>query len=63
MHCRRLTRLTNAFSKKLDNFKVAVALNFAYYNFVKAHGALKMTPAMAGHPLRVTMAVQVRLRK
>lgn len=47
MHCRRLTRLTNAFSKKFENFQAAVALNFAYYNFVKTHGALKMTPAMA----------------
>ena len=47
MHCRRLTRLTNAFSKKFDNFKAAVALNFAYYNFVKTHGAIRMTPAQA----------------
>ncbi len=47
MHCRRLTRLTNAFSKKLDNFKAAVALNFAYYNFVKRHITIRMTPAMA----------------
>jgi IS1 family transposase len=47
MHCRRLTRLTNAFSKKFENFEAAVALNFAYYNFVKTHKALKMTPAMA----------------
>lgn len=47
MHCRRLTRLTNAFSKKLENFKAAVALNFAYYNFVKVHGAIRCTPAMA----------------
>lgn len=47
MHVRRLTRLTNAFSKKLENFKAAIALHFAYYNFVKAHGALKCTPAMA----------------
>jgi len=35
MHCRRPTRLSNAFSKKLENFKAAVALNFAYYNFVE----------------------------
>ena len=35
MHCRRLTRLTNAFSKKFENFEAAVALNFAYYNFVQ----------------------------
>jgi IS1 family transposase len=47
MHCRRLTRLTNAFSKKFENFEAAVALNFAYYNFCKTHKALRMTPAMA----------------
>jgi IS1 family transposase len=47
MHCRRLTRLTNAFSKKFENFQAAVALNFAYYNFCKIHGSLRMTPAMA----------------
>lgn len=48
MHMRRLTRLTNAFSKKLDNFKSAVSLHFAYYNFVRVHKSLRMTPAMAG---------------
>jgi IS1 family transposase len=47
MHCRRLTRLTNAFSKKFENFEAAVALNFAYYNFIKTHGAIRMTPAQA----------------
>jgi IS1 family transposase len=47
MHLRRLTRLTNAFSKKLDNFKAAISLHFAYYNFVKRHTSLRMTPAMA----------------
>lgn len=47
MHMRRLTRLTNAFSKKLKNFKAAVALHFVYYNFVKSHNTLRMTPAMA----------------
>lgn len=47
MHCRRLTRLTNAFSKKLENFKAAVALNFAYYNLVKVNTAIKTTPAVA----------------
>jgi IS1 family transposase len=47
MHCRRLTRLTNAFSKKFENFQAAVSLNFAYYNFVKSHGAIRMTPAQA----------------
>ncbi|HXC36852.1 MAG TPA: IS1 family transposase [Candidatus Acidoferrales bacterium] len=47
MHCRRLTRLTNAFSKKFENFQAAVALNFTYYNFCKTHKALRMTSAMA----------------
>lgn len=48
MHVRRLTRLTNAFSKKLDSFKAAVALHFAYYNFVRLHKTIRMTPAIAG---------------
>jgi IS1 family transposase len=47
LHMRRLTRLTYAFSKKLENFEAAVALHFAYYNLVRTHGSLKMTPAMA----------------
>jgi IS1 family transposase len=47
MHCRRLTRLTNAFSKKWENFVAAVALNFAYYNFCKRHITVKTTPACA----------------
>jgi IS1 family transposase len=46
MHCRRLTRLTNAFSKKLENFQAAIALSFAYYNFCKRHTAIKTTPAV-----------------
>ena len=44
---RRLTRLTLAFSKKRENFEAAVALHFAYYNFVKRHNTLRCTPAMA----------------
>ena len=47
MCIRRLTRLTNAFSRKLENLEAAIALYFAHYNFVKIHGALGMTPAMA----------------
>jgi len=39
--------LTNAFSKKLENFEAAVAMDFAYYNFCKTHKTLRMTPAMA----------------
>src|SRR5438552_12438104 len=47
LHMRRLTRLTLAFSKKLENFTAAVALHFAYYNFVKRHNSLRCTPSMA----------------
>ncbi len=47
MHCRRLSRLTNAFSKKLENFKAAIALHYGYYNFVKMHKTIRCTPAMA----------------
>ena len=46
MRWRGLTRLTNAFSKKWENFEAAVALNFAYYNFCKLHGATRCTPVM-----------------
>jgi len=46
MQMRRFTRLTNAFSKKLDNLKAAVALHFAHYNFVRIHKTLRVTPAM-----------------
>jgi IS1 family transposase len=46
MHCRRLSRLTNAFSKKLENFKAAVVLHYAYYNFVKFHKTIRCTPAV-----------------
>jgi IS1 family transposase len=47
MCMRRFTRLTNAFSKKLENHCHALALYFVYYNFVKMHKSLRMTPAMA----------------
>jgi IS1 family transposase len=47
LHMKRLARLTHAFSKKMENFEAAVALNFASHNFVKTHRTLKMTPAMA----------------
>jgi len=43
---RRFTRLTNAFSKKLDNLKAACALHFAYYNFCRIHKTLRCTHAM-----------------
>ena len=47
MHMRRLTRLTNGFSKKVENHAYAVALHMMYYNFVKIHSKLRMSPAMA----------------
>jgi hypothetical protein len=47
LHVKRLSRLTLAFSKKLENFQAAVALHFAYYNFVRRHNSLRCTPAMA----------------
>jgi IS1 family transposase len=47
MSMRRFTRLTNAFSKKIENLRAAVALHFAHYNFVRIHGSLRVTPAMA----------------
>lgn len=46
MSMRRFTRLTNAFSKKLDNLKSAVSLHFFYYNYMREHKTLKMTPCM-----------------
>jgi IS1 family transposase len=47
MMMRRMTRLTNAFSKKVENHAHQHAINFAYYNFCRIHKALRCTPAMA----------------
>jgi len=46
MHMRRFTRLTNAFSKKVQNLEASVALHFMHYNFAKVHQTLRVTPAM-----------------
>src|SRR2546430_14817162 len=46
MNMRRFTRLTNAFSKKVENLRAAVSLHFAHYNFVRVHRTLRVTPAM-----------------
>jgi IS1 family transposase len=46
MQMRRLTRLTNAFSKKWENLRAALALYFAFYNFCRVHKTLRVTPAM-----------------
>jgi IS1 family transposase len=47
MHAQRFTRLTNAFSKKAENHAYAVALHLMAYNFVRIHGSLRCSPAMA----------------
>ena len=57
MHSRRFTRLTNAYSKKPENLKAAVALHFGWYNLVRRHATLKTTPAVAAgvetHPWHI----------
>jgi hypothetical protein len=47
MGMRRFTRLTNGFSKKLENHAHMVALHFLHYNFARIHKTLRITPAMA----------------
>ncbi len=47
MQSRRFTRLTNAFSKKLENHALSVALHYMHYNFCRIHKTLRITPAMA----------------
>jgi len=63
------TRLTNAFSKKLENFEAAVALNFAYYNFCKTHGATSQLKLNVKRSIALTIAfiyvaylIQVKLQ-
>jgi hypothetical protein len=46
MGIRRFTRLTNAFSKKVENHEAAIALHYMYYNFARIHQTLRVTPAM-----------------
>jgi IS1 family transposase len=47
MQMRRFTRLTNAFSKKIENHVASIAIHYAWYNFVRIHQTLRVTPAMA----------------
>lgn len=58
MHMRRFTRLTNAFSKKVENHCYAIALHFVYYNFVKVHKTLRVTPAMEAGLFKRPMEIQ-----
>lgn len=58
MSMRRFTRLTNAFSKKLENHVAAVALHFMYYNFCRIHQTLRVTPAMAAGVAKTPWTVE-----
>lgn len=62
MCMRRFTRLTNGFSKKIENHCYAVALHFVYYNFCRIHKALRVTPAMEAGLLKDVMRVQDLLK-
>lgn len=65
MHIRRMTRLADAFSKKLENHVAATALHFAYYNLVRVHETLQTTPAVklrvVERPLSVAELVEMAL--
>jgi IS1 family transposase len=58
MQMRRFTRLTNGFSKKVENHYFAIALHFFYYNFVRVHQSLKVTPAMEAGLTKKPMTIQ-----
>lgn len=58
MHMRRFTRLTNGFSKKIENHCFAIALHFMYYNWVKQHKTLRVTPAMAAGLTKRFMSIE-----
>jgi IS1 family transposase len=58
MHMRRFTRLTNGFSKKIENHGYAIALHFIYYNFAKVHKTLRVTPAMQAGLTKRVMTIE-----
>lgn len=58
MHMRRFTRLTNAFSKKIENHCHAIALHFVFYNFVKIHKTLRVPPAMQAGLIKRLMTIE-----
>jgi IS1 family transposase len=58
MHMRRFTRLTNAFSKKIENHCHAIAIHYVYYNFCKIHTTLRVTPAMEAGLTKDLMSIE-----
>lgn len=58
MNMRRFTRLTNAFSKKLENHVAAISLHYMYYNFVRFHQTLRVTPAMEAGSMQSPMEIR-----
>jgi hypothetical protein len=56
-HCRRLTRLSLGFSKKLENFKASMDLSFCFYNFVRHHRTIRATPAMEAGVLPSALSI------
>ena len=58
MQVRRLTRLTNAFSKKVENLRAAMDLHFTHYNFVRFHRSIRCTPAMEAGVLQSRLTVR-----
>lgn len=61
MGIRGLTRLTNCFSKRAENLRAAVALHFAYYNFVRRHGSVKTAPTVAAGLVEKPWTVSERM--
>jgi hypothetical protein len=60
---RRMTRLSNGFSKKWANHEAMIALYIAHYNFVRIHGSLKTTPAVASGVVTEKWSVRMLLEK